>query len=190
MVQLIPEKFKLGFEKNAYLCGGCIYSLRHDKDPKDFDFFIQSEKLSKELYTYFSSLPSVKPFKNFLKGKYNDMQVTITKYAISIGKYQIVIKYIGDPEKVLGEFDFKHNCFYYKNNQLKNVADWKYLDTNNLIFNEERARDISGCLLRIPKFIERGMKITKKEYAKILNKLCENGFDEAEKEIIRGYSTY
>jgi hypothetical protein len=50
-------------------------------------------------------------------------------------------------------------------------GDYSYLTTKKLVFNDLRPRDISGVLLRIPKFIKRGFTITKTEHAKILAKL-------------------
>jgi hypothetical protein len=188
-INLMPEQFKKRIEENAFLCGGCIYSLYNNQEPKDYDFFLKDNQLAKDLMEYFKSL-ELEPYKNLLQGKYKGLHLMITKYAISIGKYQIIIKYIGEPEDVVNQFDFKHNMFYFENENVKPVADWEFLDTNKISFNDDRARDICGVILRLPKFVKRGMIVTKKEIAKMLNKLNENGFDESEQEIIKYYSTY
>jgi hypothetical protein len=171
----IPPDLRNEFEKQAYLAGGCIYSLYQGNEVKDFDFFLKSAKFRDKL------------MKRFRKSS----KVMQTKYALSFekGRYQIILKYIGKPRKVVREFDFKHNMFYYNKGAVKGLVGEEHLQSNKLHFNNERARDIAGVLLRLPKFINRGMTITKKEHAKILLKLHE-GFDERECEILNDANHY
>jgi hypothetical protein len=49
---------------------------------------------------------------------------------------------------------------------------------------EGRARDIVGTIVRIPKFIERGMTVSNKEVSKMLLRLSDVGFSEREIEIL------
>jgi hypothetical protein len=190
-INILPDKFKDKVSKDMYICGGCIYSMRHDQEPKDYDIFLRSESLAKELLDYFNNKIELKhSVLNGIAGIYNGHSMIVTKYAISIDNFQIIIKYIGEPEKVLGEFDFKHNMFYYDSGKIQNVANWSCLESNKLVFNDDRARDICGTIMRIPKFVSRGMEINKREVAKMLKKLEENGFDDEEKEVITNYSTY
>jgi hypothetical protein len=190
-IGLLPKKFKNIVDKNCYLCGGCIYSLRHDQEPKDYDIFLRDENLAKDIVDYFTNAVELKhSVMNGIAGFYKGHSVIITKYAISIDNFQIIVKYVGEPEDVLGEFDFKHNMFYFDKGKVKNIANWSCLESNKLVFNDERARDICGTIMRIPKFVKRGMEINKREIAKMLRKLEENGFDDDEKEVITNYSTY
>lgn len=189
LIELLPKQFHEKIRENIYICGGCIYSLRHDEEPNDFDFFLKSEDLANELIEYFKA-QEVAPFKNLLQGKYKGLNLLISKYAITLGKYQIITKYIGEPLDVVMQFDFKHNMFYYYDGYIHNAVDWEFLETNRISYNENRARDICGTILRIAKFSKRGMSVPKKEVAKMLKKLEENGFDEREKEIINNYNTY
>ena len=186
---LLPSEFQDDFNKYAFISGGCIYSLHNDKEPKDFDFFVIDKEYSNKLLSYFKN-QDIKPFKNLLQGKYKDLHLMISKYAISIGKYQIVVKYVGDIKSVVDQFDFRHNQYAYYDNQIHNFSGGDYINSNELSFNDERARDICGCILRLPKFIKRGMTISKKETAKMLSKLKDNGFDDAEIEILKDYTTY
>ena len=99
---------------------------------------------------------------------------------------QIILKYCGNPEEVVGEFDFKQNMGYFyedkvyfaKNTKLNEIID------NNLIFNGGRVRNLNNVLLRVPHFIEKGFKISKKEHAKILEAVGRAGFTEEAKEDI------
>lgn len=191
LIELLPEQFQEKFRQNSYIAGGAIYCLRNDKEVKDFDFFVESKEFADELMTYFKSLFN-RELRQTLKGKYRGLDLIITKYAISIGKYQVITKYYGKPKDVVSEFDFKHNMFWFKDNDIicHSTSSWEYIDDNKLYFNENRPRDISGILLRIPKFIERGMEIDKREVAKIIKKLKDNGFDSRECEILDNYTTY
>ena len=97
--------------------------------------------------------------------------------------------FFGEPESCVGQFDFKHNMHYYIPESMKiecayedeiydevvnglfdreiDFEDFKYLDTNELIFNENRARDVEGVYLRIEKFVNKGMTISKETKKKI-----------------------
>ena len=187
---LLPVEFQEEFKKNAYICGGAIYCLHNNKEPVDYDFFCRDVDFTDRIKEYFKSYTT--PFKNLLQGKHDNMVLLITKYAISLGKYQIVTKYVGEPELVVSQFDFKHNCYWYdpKYENINQLYGWGYLNSNKLIFNDDRVRDISGTIMRIPKFVSRGMTITKKEIAKMLSKLEDNGFDESEHEILHDYTSY
>ncbi|MGG1650529.1 hypothetical protein ABHN03_25300 [Paenibacillus sp. NRS-1775] len=180
---LLPKEFILGFRNKSYISGGCIYSLYHGDEPKDFDFFLSSKELAEKLKTYFMNQTGYHG-SDISGGTYKGLPLVITKNAISIGKFQIITQWIGEPEDVVGEFDFKHNQFYYRNGavDVAVLSDWSYLKGNKLSHNEHRARDIVGTILRTPKFIGRGMTITQREMAKVLLRLNEVGFSDKEVE--------
>lgn len=155
-------KLRQAFKDTAYFAGGCIYCLRNDKPVKDYDIFLVDETLIEDL-----------------------KKLTIwsfsSEYALTHGKFQVVIKYFGEPDDCVGQFDFKHNMHYYIPGTQKvkcayeeeyfvdepDFDDFKYLQTNELFFNENRARDIEGVLLRVEKFTKRGMTISKETKRKI-----------------------
>lgn len=158
-LELIPSHLHDALRENVYFAGGCIYCLRNDKEPKDYDMFLMSDELISEL----SEL---------------DIWRCTSEYALTTGKYQIVIKYFGDPCECVREFDFKHNMYYYipfssricsvnYEEEDKPFEDWDYLVTLELHFNESRARDIEGVWLRVDKFVKRGMTISKETKKKI-----------------------
>ena len=161
-LQLIECPILAGkLKENLYFAGGCIYCLRNDKIVKDYDMFLKNETLIEEL-------------------KELNIWSFTSEYALTYGKFQLVIKYFGEPDLCVGQFDFKHNMHYYipwSNKIMCSYLDelcdgfdvdeeidfnsYKYLQTNELHFNENRARDIEGVLLRIKKFVDRGMSISK-----------------------------
>jgi len=140
--------------KNFYFAGGCIYCLWNDKDIKDYDIFCTNKTSINKLKKYFKEN----------KSKAN----IITSNAITMGKYQFVIKHIGKPEVEVNQFDFKHNMFYYNNSGLHNLVEWEHLSSNQLVFNSARARDVLNIITRIPKFVDREMEISQKEILDIL----------------------
>lgn len=152
-------------KEKAYFAGGCIYCLRNDKPVKDYDMFLKDESLIEEL------------------GKLTIWSFT-SEYALTCGKFQVVTKYFGEPDCCVGQFDFKHNMHYYIPGSQKIMCayveelfdtdpcfeDFEYLNTDELIFNENRARDIEGVWLRVEKFVNRGMTISKETKKKIKKK--------------------
>lgn len=195
----LPAHLQDDFAREGFISGGCIYSLYNDKEPKDYDFFVRSESLAERLREFFMSLvvqevtaDDEEPKKKSIYiVHYKGNRVVITKNAISIGnKYQIITKFFGTPKEVVTEFDFKHNMFYQENDRIDTLSDWDFLDSNSLVYNEQRARDISGTIIRVHKFCERGMTITNAEMSKMLRKLRDVGFTERENEIIENVGSY
>ena len=139
-----------------YFAGGCIYSLWNNVPPKDYDIFCRNKRAIKKIKAYFK--------------RNKDKASSITKNAITFGEFQFITRHIGEPETVVSEFDFRHNMFYFDGKSLETLSSWRYLDDNKLAFNTERARDILNVVLRTPKFVSRGMEISKKDMAEILEK--------------------
>ncbi|EJW14106.1 hypothetical protein OB446_026835 [Paenibacillus alvei] len=194
----LPAHLQDDFAKEGFISGGCIYSLYNGKEPKDYDFFVRTQSLADRLREFYMSLvvqdtsdDKHKKEKNIFIVHYKGQRVVITKNAISIGKkYQIITKFFGAPKEVVTEFDFKHNMFYHQNDRINTLSDWEYLDSNSLAYNEQRARDISGTIIRVHKFCERGMTITNAEMSKMLRKLRDIGFTARENEIIENVGSY
>lgn len=162
-LQLIEDlDMRRQLNETLYFAGGCIYCLRNGKEVKDYDLFLKDSGIIEKLVKL-------------------DFWSYTSDYALTYGKFQIVIKYFGEPESCVGQFDFKHNMHYYIPGDHKircayvdeyldeepDFDHFKYLETNELHFNENRARDIEGVWLRIEKFTSRGMTITKNTKKKI-----------------------
>ena len=188
---ILPYSFQQEFTEQAFIAGGCIYSLYNNKPVNDYDFFLKDERLAFKIINYFKPYVKIET-DDFSSGEYEGHSFRITKNAISFDNtYQIVSKFIGEPWEVVNQFDFKHNMFAYRyKGNVECFSEWEFLTDNTLHFNEERARDLCGVILRLPKFINKGFNISKSETAKILKKLNEQGFTEREEEIINDLGTY
>jgi len=155
-------------QESLYFAGGCIYCLRNGKEVKDYDMFLKDDELIEDL-------------------KKLDIWSFASDYALTCGKYQVVIKYFGEPDVCVGQFDFKHNMHYYIPKTQKilcayldelfydepDFEDFRYLQTNELFFNENRARDIEGVYLRVEKFTKRKKKISKETKKQIKKRVTK-----------------
>jgi hypothetical protein len=176
---LLPKNLRAGFIKHAYIAGGCIYSLYNGKTPHDYDIFLDDKKCANKVREYFLTFTDPESHSEFRHGTYKGRKLLVSENAITYGKLQIITKYIGTPEDVVSQFDFKHNMFSFRNGELKSHSGcWCCLKSKKLIFNAARARDIAGTVLRIPKFVNRGMVISKNEMGKILKALYKTDFRE------------
>ena len=170
-------------KEDLYFAGGCIYCLRNDKVVKDYDMFLQDDRLIEDL-------------------KKLDIWSFTSEYALTCGKFQLVIKYFGDPNSCVQQFDFMHNMHYYIPGTNKIMCayldeirddfldeepcfeDYKYLQTNELYFNENRARNIEGVWLRIKKFTDRVMIISKETKKKIKRRITKKKIKEYKKTLV------
>lgn len=184
LYKVIPEYFLDQFKEEAYVAGGSLYSIHNNIPISDIDIFIETLDLKMMLLDYFKSVPNLKA--NFSQqgliyvGTINHVKLIITDNAITIGKFQIILKDYGSPKEVIGRFDFKHNMHYVKNGELHKVETEWYLNTTKLLYNEDRARDIVSTIMRVPKMLAKGFEIEPKEMAKMLLKLNEVGFNSNE----------
>lgn len=188
LTEKLPTHLQDKFKQEAYIAGGSIYSLTHHVKYKDVDFFIRTKELRDAIVEYFtnerlqlsnSSVGSVK------KGSYEGYRLVVTDNAISIGDWQIIVKDYGEPQDVIGQFDFKHNMYYVDNIGLYSVLGTiSYLLDNELVYNDNRVRDIVGTIARVPKFVSRGMNISTKEMNRMLLYLNEIGFNDSEIETL------
>jgi hypothetical protein len=194
LTQRLPLELRKEFEQKAFIGGGAIYSLYNGSEPNDYDFFLTDKDLVNRLreaiikhLNDFSNPESlyINEKENMIHGSVFGHRYLITDNAISVdGKYQIITRWVGEPEEVISEFDFKHNMYCYRNKELHTYSQWDYLEDNKLRYNEKRARDICGTIIRVKKFVERGHTITNREMSKMLLKLHEVGFNERELEIL------
>jgi len=199
-INFLPEELKEEFNTYSFIAGGAVYCFINNIEINDFDFFLKDQNFANKIYKYFNDLKEkndneYRAFDLDVKAlNYNGRRVIVTPNAITFqapkesneSDWQIVIKFVGPPLEVISEFDFKHNMLYWDNNEdgfkdniryyysiprfVMDSEDNFYLN-KQLNFNSERARDISGVLLRLPKFIKRGFTISKEEHSKIIKKL-------------------
>ncbi|ASA26383.1 hypothetical protein B9T62_18870 [Paenibacillus donghaensis] len=183
LIKLLPEELQKEFFDKSYISGGCIYSLYHGKEPKDYDFFVESNYLVERLRDYFLKQAT---YTGEVRsgGLYNGINMTITQNAITLGKYQIITQWVGKPEEVINQFDFLHNMTYWRDGKVVCLSDWKFVSGSKIYYNKGRARDIVGTIVRLPRFVERGMTVSNKEISKMLLRLNDVGFSEREIEIL------
>jgi hypothetical protein len=153
----IQQRLGAAFDFNDYyFAGGCCYCLWNDKEIKDYDIFCKSQKAIRKLKSFFKANPQLAD--------------NISKNAITMGKYQFVTKHIGQPEIEVAKFDFKHNLVYFDSTGVHALTSWDDIESNTLLANTDRARDVLNIVTRIPKFVERGMDISQKEIVDILER--------------------
>ena len=190
LIELLPLHLQEQFIEESYIAGGAIYCTYRNKPINDIDVFVESLGLKIALEFYFKrvdGLTTLKRGKQKVKlGTYKGKKLVITDNAITLGSYQIILREVGQAEDVVSAFDFKHNMYYIKDHKFYTVAELFYLDLNQLIFNDNRSRDVAGALMRIPKFIEKGFTINQEEVSKMLLRLSKIGFNEYEIEALEG----
>lgn len=182
---ILPDEIREIVEQNSFIAGGAIFSLYHKEEPKDYDFFFTDSavaELVRETFKYNSTLKYVKGVRI---GKYMGFKLVVTDNAITIGKYQLILNWAGTPEDVVNKFDFKHNMYYLKDSAIVNCVDWKFIKEKRLYFNENRARDVANCIVRINKFIKRDFEIDNIEICNILLRLNEVGFSKTDLDILK-----
>lgn len=177
----LPSDLAETIRPRIYFAGGCIYCLCNDKEVKDYDMFMTDDELTP-----------------VLKGL-NIWSYT-SEYALTHGKFQLVTKYFGEPDECVGQFDFKHNMHYYipfsgkiscaYGIGIEEFDDFEYLRTDELIFNEGRARDLEGVYLRIDKFVKRGFKISRETRRKIKKKTSPKAVREYKKKRSSGNRSF
>lgn len=169
-LELFESRHREYISRHTYFAGGCIYSLYNNKPVNDYDVFCDD-------------LEAV----NFIcKNISESIVVFETKNAVTIKEkthdldFQIIKKYYGEPDEVVGQFDFYHNHFAFIGGKVISFYNWRYLETTKLCFNATRARDVANVILRIPKFIKKGFTLYKSDHAEILLKVLQNAEQEIE----------
>lgn len=182
--KIVNLQLRCLLKEKLYFAGGCIYCLRNNKPVKDYDMFLTDDVVIEDLTKL-------------------DIWSFTSDYALTCGKFQVVIKYFGEPDSCVGQFDFKHNMHYYIPGINKigcayvdelfseepDFEDFRYLETNELYFNENRARDVEGVWLRIEKFTDRGMTISKETKKKIKKRTTKKAIKHYKKSSHHGNRT-
>jgi hypothetical protein len=181
LLDLLPDELRTDFALQCYIGGGSIYSIYNDETAKDYDFFVITSKLAEKIREYFLEQVGYHG-KGISGGEYKGYPLLITDNAVSIGKYQIITQWFGLPDEVVSTFDFKHLMFYYRNNKIETLSDFKYLASRKIFYNENRARDIVHSLMRLNKFIKREMSVSQKEVSKMILALDKVGISDRERD--------
>lgn len=166
-LNLFNDDMRNALIDKAYFAGGCIYCLSNGKPVNDYDLFLSDAKHIADLERL-------------------DLWRCKSDYALSRGMYQLVTKYHGKPRRCVGQFDFKHNMYFYKpySGEIQTACgEFESLFTSQLIFNEKRARDIEGVFLRIERFVKRGFSISPDTIAQIKKRTTPKKVKKYERKI-------
>ena len=184
-------KYELWY--NLYVGGGCIYSLFNSNTFKDIDMFCRDEMLVKAIESHVrKNMSDVKVAKSgqLILGKYKGNSIVISSNSITFkGEFvvQLVKRDYGSPIDVVNRFDFKHNMFWIEGGRVHTASSIEYLNQSKLYFNDNRARDMVGTIMRVNKYIKRGMEMDSAEMAKMLLRLNDIGITEREVQELKGY---
>ena len=183
-----PEELKTLIQKEGFVAGGAIASLINDDKVNDLDIYFKSpEALSRlvnllntsdlgypfelETYTddnlvYRSDLGS---FNAIHRPHKNDLGITFySRAAISMGDVQLIVKYAGDPDKVVESFDFAHCQGYYDISEENLVVSHKALEClhfKHLLYTGSEYP--VSAVFRVKKYLNRGYTISAGQLFKI-----------------------
>lgn len=180
VIKFLPKEFHSDFRKYAYISGSSIHSLINKIEVNDYDFFLSDKDFAKKVHDYYEE-----ELNRIVSEYYKDnngiayipnIPFILTDNAITFDKkYQIVTKYSGTPEEVIGGFDFVHLLNYFDGQLYTHSGYIYHILDKELVFNPN-ARSVASSLLRMTKFLARGMTISKETVARMLMKLQMDGF--------------
>jgi hypothetical protein len=187
VLDAIHPKLKPFIMNKCFIAGGAIASVYSGDPINDFDFYFRTEEDAREFLKLVSSYIG----RDFIFNSYphasgclvgdligfnaiyacpeNDLGVTwYSRAAITIGKCQFIIKYIGQPKQVVSAFDFQHCMGYFVPNTNELGLD---LPTVDSIHQRELRYTGSNypvsAMFRLRKYIKRGYSVTAGEMLKI-----------------------
>lgn len=169
-LELFEPRHREYISSHIYFAGGCIYSLYNNKPVSDYDIFC--DDLDAIEFIYHNA-----PKSNIAFDTKNALTIKDESHDLI---FQVIKKYYGEPDEVVGQFDFYHNHFAFIGGKVISFYNWRYLNTTKLCFNSNRARDVANVILRIPKFVKKGFTVYKSDHAEILLKVLKNADQEME----------
>lgn len=193
------EELKTVAMNNSFITGGAITSLLLDEDVNDYDiYFKNSDELLKVLksllpseITYDVSDYRVKILKQnsvIEQHVINGYTLFITDNAVTISSseytFQLITRFVGNPEEIHSNFDFVHTHCYYLPSINKLVLKenaMKAILTRELHYTGSKYPLAS--IIRTRKFIERGWTVNAGQYLKMAVQL--NEFDLKDREVLR-----
>lgn len=191
-------------EKNSICTGGCIASMLLQEEPNDFDFYFRNVQTALAVARYYVSQhptpdvfevteepdrvlitmhgvldddtsedDAVKKVKEEDSGKYEVK--FISNNAISLSdKLQMVVRFIGEPEKIHENYDFVHATNYWTSWERKVTLRTDALEC--LLARELRyigSKYPICSVMRMRKFIQRGFSINAGQVLKICLQISE-----------------
>ena len=175
------KKVKDLVAKNTILAGGSIASMFLREDINDFDFYFRDKQTALAILEYYlggagidkniiretddriklfivsAGIIKIKPVKDkkFQPLVFTDNAITLTD------KTQLILRFYGEPDEILKNYDFSHVTNYWTSWDQKIVTNQKALEcllTKELIY--QGSLYPLASLFRIRKFMKRGWSIT------------------------------
>lgn len=190
--------------ENTYISGGCIASLIKEEEMHDYDYFFKNKESLNIVKNYFETIydntreievpkhNGCTKTKLLSKGFYSDKELLVTDNAITIGRYQLILKDYGQSQEVCSKFDFIHGMCSYDilNNELF-IDKFTYdnIQSGYLIYNNSSDTPITS-FYRMNKFLQRGWRIDRKEQAKLIKKINEYEMNSDELNDLEGLTWY
>lgn len=159
--RLLPGLHYKPLLATGYVSGGCFASIALGQPVKDYDIFVQDDKLAAQLRRYLVTRP------DHLKIiAVTDRAVSFTSAATDkvYPYYQLITKYTGYPADIICKFDFVHCCPYYRmiSDHVVYPSDWhKVVSRQILRVNETFDGTLSQE--RIKRFVKRGWVVETEE---------------------------
>jgi hypothetical protein len=203
------NELKIAIQNSVFVAGGAIASLLTGEEPKDFDVYFDDLSVAARVARYYADIVNKKGInvviktnnekasvENYIQSKgyfeyikndeKNDFPVAvITSTAIGLfNGIQIITKFVGKPDEIVGNFDFIHtkNCYKLSNDGL-------VLDKDALVSLLTKELKYTGSkypvssMIRTRKFIKRGWNINAGEYLKMMFDI--NSLDLKDRDILR-----
>jgi len=123
----LPEKFRAGFRQNFYLAGGAIRNMLIGKKVNDWDIFCKYKGVV--LHDFLSALGSFYGHPGMIIQFKSENAVSLL---LNGNKVQFIgNKYAGDPDEVVGKFDFTNSMCYY------DISEDSACMKKELVFNDQ-----------------------------------------------------
>lgn len=142
-------------KNKTYITGGCIPSMLMNEYVNDFDFYFINESDANIVKKFYEARKINSKDKYKLK--------LVTENSINLDdKIQLIIKFAGEPETVIKNFDWAHIKSYYKYPDQLNLTDdvYKLIIEKELIYTGSKYP--LSSLLRLRKFIKKGWFVSTK----------------------------
>lgn len=171
---LKTDQAKEAFKRSCYVAGGAIWSTFNEEDPNDYDIFCRNKD---DLQIIIKDL-----------GDPDYATDNADTYTMTIGGTGYYVQFVeatyGTPDKVIEQFDFKHNMFAFDCLGDFFSKDDDFLINKHLVVNELNKGDLNTVICRVPKFCARGFDFSDTQMAELLlNLKLSGGIDE---DVLKG----
>jgi hypothetical protein len=165
---LPTDEARKEFRESCYLAGGCIWSIFNGEEPNDYDVFCKDHKTAMDIEDALRlcheeeySSENALSFRLSVRGKPSLVQ--------------IISSFYGQPQDVIGQFDFLHNMYAFDGDAKFYTSlcygqpDYTPLTNKLLMLNKANKGDLASVACRAVKFIRRGFAFGETDMAELLS---------------------